>query len=85
VFYQIYLQSFLDTNGDGIGDLPEIIAKLHYLQGLGVNALWLNPVFDSPFGDAGYDVRDVRKVAPRYGTNADLKNCSALRTGAECG
>ena len=73
VFYQIYPQSFLDTNGDGIGDLPGIISKLDYLVSLGVNALWLNPVFDSPFGDAGYDVRDFRKVAARYGTNADLE------------
>lgn len=73
VFYQIYPQSFFDTNGDGIGDIPGIIEKLGYLQNLGVNAIWLNPVFDSPFGDAGYDVRDYRKVAKRYGTNADLK------------
>lgn len=73
VFYQIYPQSYLDTNGDGIGDLPGIISKLDYIASLGVNALWLNPVFDSPFGDAGYDVRDFRKVAARYGTNADLK------------
>jgi len=73
VVYQIYPQSFRDSNGDGIGDLPGIIEKLDYLRGLGVTALWLNPVFDSPFGDAGYDVRDFRKVAPRYGTNADLR------------
>ena len=72
VIYQIYPQSFRDTNGDGIGDLPGIIEKLDYLRSLGVTALWLNPVFDSPFGDAGYDVRDFRKVAARYGTNADL-------------
>ncbi len=72
-FYQIYPQSFLDTNGDGIGDLPGIIAKLDYISSLGANALWLNPVFASPFGDAGYDVSDFRKVAPRYGTNADLR------------
>ena len=73
VFYQIYPQSFLDTNGDGIGDLSGIIDKLGYISSLGVNALWLNPVFESPFGDAGYDVSDFRKVASRYGTNADLK------------
>ena len=72
-FYEIYPQSFLDTNGDGIGDLPGIISKLDYISSLGANALWLNPVFESPFGDAGYDVSDFRKVAPRYGTNADLK------------
>ncbi|MEI6150314.1 MAG: alpha-amylase family glycosyl hydrolase, partial [bacterium] len=72
VFYQIYPQSFCDSNGDGIGDLPGIISKLDYIQSLGVTALWLNPVFESPFGDAGYDVSDFCKVAPRYGTNADL-------------
>jgi len=73
VFYEIYPQSFYDTNGDGIGDLRGITEKLDYIKSLGCNALWLNPVFDSPFKDAGYDVRDYKKVAPRYGTNADLE------------
>lgn len=73
VFYEIYPQSFSDSNGDGIGDIPGIIDRLDYLQWLGVNALWLNPCFESPFRDAGYDVSDYYKVAPRYGTNADLK------------
>ncbi len=72
-FYEIYPQSFHDTNGDGIGDLPGVIAKLDYLESLGCNAIWLNPCFVSPFGDAGYDVADFRQVAPRYGTNADLE------------
>ncbi|HIU04885.1 MAG TPA: glycosylase [Candidatus Coprousia avicola] len=72
VFYEIYPQSFNDTNDDGIGDIPGIIEKLDYLQELGVNALWLNPCFVSPFGDAGYDVADYCRVAPRYGTNDDL-------------
>ena len=72
VFYEIYPQSFYDTNGDGIGDLQGIIEKLPYIKGLGCNALWINPCFDSPFKDAGYDVRDFKKVAPRYGTNEDL-------------
>ena len=53
VFYQIYPQSFADSNGDGIGDLPGLISKLPYLKSLGVTALWLNPIFESPFGDAG--------------------------------
>jgi glycosidase len=74
VFYEIYPQSFYDSNGDGIGDLPGILKKLEYLHFLGVNAVWLNPCFASPFQDAGYDVSDYYKVAPRYGTNADLKN-----------
>jgi maltose alpha-D-glucosyltransferase/alpha-amylase len=71
VFYQIYPQSFFDTDGNGIGDLPGIIAKLDYIKSLGCTAIWLNPVFDSPFGDAGYDVRDFKKIAARYGTNQD--------------
>ena len=70
VFYEIYPQSFYDTNGDGIGDFPGIIAKLDYIKDLGCNALWINPCYDSPFKDAGYDVRDYKKIAPRYGTNA---------------
>jgi maltose alpha-D-glucosyltransferase / alpha-amylase len=73
IFYEIYPQSFRDSNGDGIGDLPGVIEKLDYIQSLGCNAIWLNPCFMSPFGDAGYDVSDFYKVAPRYGTNADLK------------
>jgi len=72
VFYEIYPQSFYDTNGDGIGDLPGIIEKLDYIAELGCNALWLNPCFVSPFGDAGYDVADFYRVAPRYGTNDDI-------------
>jgi maltose alpha-D-glucosyltransferase / alpha-amylase len=77
VFYQIYPQSYFDSNGDGIGDLPGITEKLDYIQSIGCNAIWINPVFDSPFGDAGYDVADFYKVAPRYGTNDDLKNLCA--------
>lgn len=73
ILYEVYPQSFYDTNGDGIGDLPGVIAKLDYIQSLGANAIWLNPCFDSPFGDAGYDVADFYKVAPRYGTNEDLR------------
>lgn len=72
VFYQIYPQSFYDTNSDGIGDIKGIIEKLDYIKSLGCNAIWINPCFDSPFKDAGYDVRDYKKVAPRYGTNEDL-------------
>ena len=71
VFYEIYPQTWYDTNGDGIGDIQGIIAKLDYVKSVGCNALWLNPWYDSPFKDAGYDVRDYKKVAARYGTNAD--------------
>ncbi|OHB61431.1 MAG: hypothetical protein A2Y12_05005 [Planctomycetes bacterium GWF2_42_9] len=73
VFYQVYPQSFYDSNEDGIGDIPGIIEKLDYIASLGCNAIWLNPCFVSPFKDAGYDVADYRKVAPRYGQNTDLK------------
>lgn len=73
IFYEIYPQSFLDTNADGIGDFQGIIEKLDYIRSLGCNALWINPCFLSPFGDAGYDVADYYRTAPRYGTNEDLK------------
>ena len=73
IFYEIYPQSFADTNADGIGDFQGIIDHLDYIKDLGCNAIWMNPCFDSPFNDAGYDVRDYCKAAPRYGTNADLK------------
>lgn len=73
VFYEIYPQSFCDSNGDGIGDIRGIISKLDYIEGIGCNALWLNPCFVSPFTDAGYDVADYYTVAPRYGTNEDIK------------
>lgn len=73
VFYQVYPQSFQDSNGDGIGDLPGLISRLDYIRSLGCDAIWLNPCFDSPFQDGGYDVRDYGRVAPRYGTNDDLR------------
>ncbi len=72
VFYEIYPQSFMDSNGDGIGDFQGIIDKLDYIRGLGCNAIWMNPCYDSPFQDAGYDVRDYQKAAARYGSNDDL-------------
>ena len=77
IIYEIYPQSFYDTNADGIGDLQGVIDKLDYIQSLGADAIWLNPCFESPFGDAGYDVSDFYKVAPRYGTNDDLKRLFA--------
>ena len=67
VFYQLYPQSFKDTNNDGIGDLNGISEKLDYLKDLGIDAIWLNPIFESPFFDAGYDVTNFYKIAPRYG------------------
>lgn len=73
IFYEIYPQSFKDSNGDGIGDFRGIMGKLDYIRELGCNAIWMNPCFASPFGDAGYDVSDYYSAAPRYGTNEDLK------------
>lgn len=72
VFYEIYPQSFKDSNNDGIGDIKGMISKLDYIKSLGCNALWINPVYDSPFKDAGYDIRDYKKIAKRYGTNKDM-------------
>jgi maltose alpha-D-glucosyltransferase/alpha-amylase len=77
IIYQIYPQSYQDSNGDGIGDLPGLISRLDYIKSIGVDVIWLNPVFDSPFFDAGYDVRDFRLIAPRYGTNEDAKQLFA--------
>ena len=73
VVYEIYPQSFYDANGDGIGDLRGIIEKLDYIESLGFTAIWLNPINESAFLDAGYDVTDFYKVAARYGTNEDYK------------
>lgn len=73
VFYEIYPSSFKDGNGDGIGDLPGIISKLDYIQGLGFEGIWINPIYDSPFKDGGYDIRDFFKIDARFGTLADLE------------
>ena len=73
VFYEIYPQTFQDSNGDGIGDFKGILSRLDYIQSLGCTAIWMNPCFDSPFNDAGYDIANFYRAAPRYGTNEDLK------------
>lgn len=72
VFYQIYPRSFCDSNGDGIGDLGGIISKLDYLQALGVDALWLSPIYDSPNDDNGYDIRDYHAIMAEMGTMEDF-------------
>ncbi len=72
VFYQIYPSSYMDSDGNGIGDLPGITSKLDYIKSLGVNALWINPCFESGWFDGGYDVIDFYKIDPRFGTNTDM-------------
>ncbi|HOG61165.1 MAG TPA: alpha-glucosidase, partial [Flexilinea sp.] len=72
MFYQIYPRSFKDSNGDGIGDLNGIAEKLDYLKWLGVGAVWLNPVYDSPNDDMGYDIRNYEKIMDEFGTMADF-------------
>lgn len=72
VVYQIYPKSFRDTNGDGIGDLPGIIEKLDYLKELGVDVIWLTPIYASPQRDNGYDISDYFAIHPAYGTMADF-------------
>ena len=70
--YQIYPKSFLDTNGDGIGDLPGIISRLDYLKDLGVDIIWLSPIYVSPLADQGYDIADYYGIDPRFGTMEDM-------------
>ncbi len=78
VFYQIYPASFKDGNGDGIGDFAGITEKVGYLRDLGINAVWMNPCYDSSFYDGGYDVKDYYKTASRYGTNEELRDLIRL-------
>lgn len=72
VIYEIYPRSFQDSNGDGIGDLKGITARLDYLQSLGIDAIWLSPIYPSPQVDFGYDISDYENVDPQYGTLADF-------------
>jgi oligo-1,6-glucosidase len=69
--YQIYPISFYDSNDDGIGDLPGILAKLDYLKSLGVDVIWLSPIYKSPLADMGYDISDYESIDPRFGTLED--------------
>lgn len=73
VVYQIYPRSFMDSNGDGIGDIPGIISKLDYLKELGIDVIWLSPVYQSPNADNGYDISDYRQIMKEFGTLEDLE------------
>jgi len=81
VIYQIYPRSFLDTDGDGVGDLPGIIERLDYVASLGVDAIWIAPFFRSPMADFGYDIADYRDVDPLFGTLADFDRLLAKAHG----
>lgn len=72
VFYQIYPRSFQDSDGDGIGDIPGILSRLDYLKWLGIGAVWLCPVYDSPNADMGYDIRDYEKIMAEFGSMEDF-------------
>ena len=68
IVYQIYPRSYKDTNNDGIGDLLGIIENLDYIKDLGINVIWLGPIYNSPNDDNGYDISDYRNIMPEYGT-----------------
>ena len=73
VVYQIYPKSFQDSDGDGIGDIPGIISRLDYLKKLGIDAIWLSPVYRSPQDDNGYDISDYQDIEPMFGTMEDME------------
>ena len=73
-FYQIYPRSFMDSNGDGVGDLKGIQSQLQYLKDLGVDGVWLSPIYKSPQADGGYDIADFRDIHYEYGTLEDFDN-----------
>lgn len=84
VFYEIYPQSFKDTDGDGIGNINGITEKLPYIKELGCTAIWINPCFESPFLDAGYDVSDYCRVAPDTAQMTTSSVCSRRLTSWVC-
>ena len=83
MIYQVYIRSFADSDGDGVGDLPGIRSRLPYLADLGVDALWITPFFSSPMADFGYDVADYREVDPVFGTLGDFRRPAGRRARPE--
>src|ERR1700709_2673136 len=77
VFYQVYPRSFQDSDGDGVGDIRGIVDRLPYLQALGVDALWLSPIFPSPMADFGYDISDYTGIDALFGTMEDFDALAA--------
>ena len=82
--YQIYPKSFLDTNGDGIGDLRGIISKLDYLKDLGIDIIWLSPIYQSPFVDQGYDILIITRLRKNSARWRSSMSCSPRRRNGEC-
>lgn len=82
IVYQVYPRSFQDSNGDGIGDIPGILSRLDHLSALGINALWLSPVFRSPNDDNGYDISGYREIMDEFGTiRLPQARCRRCRKG----
>ena len=77
VFYEVFVRAFADSNCDGIGDLPGLTSKLEYLQWLGIDAIWLLPIFPSPLRDDGYDAANYTAIHADYGSLADLQELIA--------
>ena len=82
IFYQIYPRSFQDSNADGVGDIAGIVDRLPYLQALGIDAVWLSPIFPSPMADFGYDISDYTGIDPLFGTMDDFDALVAPRMAA---
>ena len=85
VFYEVLIRGFYDSNGDGTGDMRGLIEKLDYLQWLGVDCIWLLPIYESPLRDGGYDISDFMKILPEFGDSGTSSSWWTRRTSAACG
>ena len=83
IFYQVYPRSFQDTDGDGVGDIRGIIERLPYLKSLGIDAVWLSPIFPSPMADFGYDISDYTGIDPLFGTMDDFDALVSAAHGSD--